>query len=224
MKKILAIMHTTDATISSLRKIVQRQFPEVTIFNLLDDSLLPEINREGKITASVRKRFYNLAANAEEAGADVLFSACSSIGGLIDEADERLKIPCVRIDEAMAEDAVRRAGKITVAATVASTLSPTRELLERKARAKGKQIDLNTLLIKEAGQYLNAGETEKYERLISDEIAAAIPESECIVLAQASMASALERLPQDNVTIPILSSPESGVASLAPYLKQSAAQ
>ena len=56
MKKI-AVIHTTPVTIPTLKKLLAAaagQGKAVEVVNLLDDSMLPEINREGQITEGVK--------------------------------------------------------------------------------------------------------------------------------------------------------------------------
>ena len=51
MKKI-AVIHTTPVTIPTLKKLLAAavgQGEAIEVVNLLDDSMLPEINREGRI-------------------------------------------------------------------------------------------------------------------------------------------------------------------------------
>ena len=46
MKK-LAVIHTTPATIGSLGELIGELLPGCRVCNLLDDSILPEINQAG---------------------------------------------------------------------------------------------------------------------------------------------------------------------------------
>ena len=52
---------------------------------------------------------------APQQGADVILSACSSIGGLVVAAQGEVAVPVVRIDGAMAEQAVEMGTVIAVA-------------------------------------------------------------------------------------------------------------
>ena len=77
MKK-LAILHTTPVTVPSMKKLVEERTDQVEVINLLDDSMLPEINRAGKMTDAVRERIVLMVRAAEKAGADAFLSACGS--------------------------------------------------------------------------------------------------------------------------------------------------
>ena len=87
MKKI-AVIHTTPVTIPTLKKLLDTaagQGEAVEVVNLLDDSMLPEINREGQITEGEKYRLNSLLLLAQTTGADAILCACSSIGGLAEE-------------------------------------------------------------------------------------------------------------------------------------------
>ena len=50
MKRKTAVIHTTPVTIPVIRKLAEKYCGDMEIVNLLDDSMLPEINRAGIIT------------------------------------------------------------------------------------------------------------------------------------------------------------------------------
>ena len=209
----LAIVHTTPVTIQSLGALCARLLPGVKVNHYLDDSILQQINAEGGISAGVRYRFQSLIALAAASKPDVILSACSSVGGMLEEARELFSIPLVRIDEPMAQKAAGSEGSIVVCATVKSTLEPTLGLIRRYAGAD-KQVD--SLLIAEAGALLASGDKEAYLNLIASRLGEAAEKCETVVLAQASMAEAVQRMPED-MHSRFLTSPEAGVAALKTY-------
>ena len=64
MKK-LVIIHTTPATIPSLGQLVGNLSQPWQVANLLDDSILPEINQAGALTPGVSARLYTQLAMAQ---------------------------------------------------------------------------------------------------------------------------------------------------------------
>lgn len=210
----VAIVHTVPVTIKSLGDLCAATLPGVEVRHYLDDSILKQINREGCISPSVRWRFEGLVALAAAGKPDVILSACSSVGGMMEEARALCTMPVLRIDEPMAQEAARRTGSIVVCATVASTLGPTGELIRRYV---GEDRQVDTLLISEAGALLSAGKQEEYLSLIASRLGEAAATHDVVVLAQASMAQAVERIPQE-MQGKFLTSPESGVAALKPCL------
>jgi len=209
----LAILHTTPVTIASLAALCSRLLPGVKVNHYLDDSILQQINAEGCISAGVRYRFQSLIALAAASKPDVILSACSSVGGMLEEARELFSIPLVRIDEPMAQNAAARKSNIVVCATVKSTLEPTLALIRRYA---DPAIEVESLLIAEAGKLLSTGDKEAYLSLIASRLTEAAEKCETVVLAQASMAEAVQRMPEA-LQSRFLTSPEAGIAALASY-------
>lgn len=208
--KTVAVLHTTPVTIQGLAPQFARELPGVRQTNFLDDTMLPEINAAGEITPAVRCRFYALAAAAAASRPDAILCACSSVGGLLEEARGIVSVPALRIDDPMAREAVARGTRIAVSATLASTLGPTMDLIRRRAEEAGKEISLTPFLVEGAGALLAQGRMEEYRQAVAGRISEALQGSDVVVLAQASMA--------DAASLPILTSPRSGVAALRSVL------
>ncbi len=205
----LAIIHTTPATIQGMGRLCARLLPGVMVNHYLDDSILWQINAEGGVSPSCRFRYQALLGVAAANRPDAILSACSSVGELLEEARAIYPMPLVRIDEPMAREAAKRGGRIVVCATVRSTLEPTTRLIRRYAG----NSPVDPLLIDGAGELLASGDRTAYLDLIASRLEEAASGHETVVLAQASMADALERL-RAGERDRYLTSPESGVAAL----------
>lgn len=192
----LAIIHTTPATVESLKSLALEYLPGCRIINFVDDSILPQLaESEGDLTL-VEERLLAYARFAQEVGADIVLEACSSVGEVTKKMKVAVSIPVVRIDDEMAELAVCRANVIGVAATLNTTLNPTSKLLQEKAQQAGKDIILNTLLVNEAYQALLAGDRVQHDLILSQALTKLAEKNEVVVLAQASMAGVIGRIPQ----------------------------
>ena len=217
MKKV-AVIHTTPVTIPALKKEILAACGQVEVINLLDDSMLPEINQSGKITPDVRYRLHTLMLLAQSAGADAVLCACSSIGGIFEEGRALLSIPALRIDEPMAERAVAFR-KVGVAATLQSTIGPTTELILCKAAALGREIVVDAKVIDNVGTLLAEGREARYDQIVGDELRKLAWNNDVVVLAQASMARAVAGFGEEERQR-FLTSPVSGVAALAKRLAE----
>jgi hypothetical protein len=109
----------------------------------------------------------------------------------------------------MAECAVQLGNKIGVAATLKSTLEPTVELLQEKAAAADKRVEIAECLCSGAFERVLAGDVETHDDIVSAALKELAKQVDAIVLAQASMAGIVEKLPAQR--IPILCSPELAV-------------
>lgn len=207
MKRI-GVIHTTPATLQSTEELIKSIIDGAEVMNILDDTILPDMAAQNHVEM-VRERWITYAGILEKMGADAVLSACSTVGPYAEESDGILKIPVVRIDEAMCQRAADIGGKITVLATFHPTLKPTTDLIKRK----NPSADIKTVLIDEAYRELAKGNREKHNRLIADKVREEEDSADVIVLAQASMASALEERSEK-----ILTSPEMGIRRLKEIL------
>lgn len=210
MKKI-GIIHTTPATIDSLNKLVKEIVGSVEIVNFLDDSILGDMRDKHNVDF-VGERWISYAKVLEQLGVDAVLSACSTVGAFAEEANQILGIPVYRIDEAMCTAAVEKGKVISVFATLSSTLEPTEDLIRRKAQQSGKQIIINTILVEGAYAALMDGQKDMHDAKIREMVEQYLPESDIAVLAQASMASAVEM--QGEEAKKILTSPRLGIEKL----------
>jgi hypothetical protein len=217
MKKTVVIINTTPVTVNSLKPLTDELLKGCTIYNLMDDSILPQISDGGGITESVRFRVHSLVMSATTMKPDAILCACSSIGGLIESSGQLTDIPLFRIDEPMTGEAVEKGAKIGVAATLFSTLEPTRALIARKAEEAGRVVTLESMLINGVGGLLSAGREQEYDRLVSLGLMELKSRSDIVVLAQASMARALCRVPEDERG-KFLTSPRSGILAVKSFL------
>ena len=201
MKKI-GIIHTTPATIGSLGALVKEMIGDVEVINFLDDSILGDM-REKHNVDFVRERWISYAKVLKQLGVDAVLSACSTVGAFAEEADGILDIPVYRIDDAMCAAAVEKGMTISVFATLASTLEPTVDLIRRKADKAGKQVTINTVLV---------GRGDVHDAKIKEAVGQYLAQSDIVVLAQASMASAVGMSGEGAKKI--LTSPRLGIEKL----------
>lgn len=106
MKKSIAIVQTSAVSSGELKTLCSEILPGVTVYQIIDDSLIREINGNGGPTYGVRRRLYQYYQQAESLGVDVILNQCSSVGEVADEIRPFIRVPIVKIDEAMAEKAV----------------------------------------------------------------------------------------------------------------------
>ena len=194
-------------------KLCNRHLPEAKVFHMVDESLIQDTVKAGHLRKATIRRLIRQIESAEEAGADAVLVTCSSIGPGVTLAQQLFEIPVLRIDDAMAENAVRQAHTIGVLATLRTTLDPTTELLREKAAKAGRKVELVECLCEEAFPAVLAGDTATHDRLLARALVEDLKGVDLIVLAQASMARVLTTLAADVVHAPVLSSPELALLS-----------
>jgi hypothetical protein len=146
----------------------------------------------------------------------VVLCTCSTLGGCAEEIGQHTTAPILRVDRPMAEKAVSLGTRILVAATIASTLGPTKELILDAARRAHQSVQLLEVLCESSWAKFEQGDQNGYLQEIAERLRRATPFGEVIVLAQASMAGATAFC--SDLNIPILSSPRLGLeAALKVY-------
>jgi len=214
----VAAIYTADTLVSQVQNLFKEYLPSVDLVNIVDDSLIREVIREGKVPPTVVRRLFHYYDAAADTGASVLFNTCSSIGDVAEYAKSFTRIPIVKIDDAMAEEAVEKGRTIGVLATLATTLRPTISLVERTAARKGKSINIVHGLAEGAFDALVAGNTQLHDERIRETAMRIAPSVDLFVLAQGSMARMEETL-SALTGKPVLSSLRSGVLSVRKFLK-----
>lgn len=216
MKTVVAI-HTAMPMVEPTRELFSRHMPDVRLINIVDDSLIQDVIEAGEVPSAVEKRLINYYYSAIDAGADVIFNTCSSVGDIALKAKDLFDIPLVKIDDSMAEAAVQESSSIGVLATLPTTLSPTVRLIQHFAKKMGKEISIAEGLAAGAFQAVIAGDREKHDQLILDAAERIAGQVDLIVLAQGSMARMEDQIAQTTGK-KVLSSPERGVLNVKEVL------
>jgi len=238
---VLAFLHTAEPNIAVFRDLVARLEPSVpTRHELIDDVLAGAVG-SGSVTDAMRNRTETAVLRLIAEGAPVVLCTCSTIGGVAEATVVPAGSRVIRVDRPMAEAAVASGRRILVAATLPSTLGPTRALLQQVADATGRTTEMVDVLCEQAWPHFARGDRDAYADEIARAVGAALealppslqapkpsspqaprpsrPESfphDIVVLAQASMAPAVSRL--ESRGIRALASPELGVrAALEAY-------
>jgi Asp/Glu/hydantoin racemase len=212
-------VHTGPVTIEPLAKVFAEVAPDLTLVNIVDDSLLKDVMAVGHVTPKVLQRMCWYFGAAEQLGADAILNACSTVGDASDIAAQTVGIPVVRVDEPMAREAVRIGTQIALMATVPTTVGPSTRLIERCAAKAGKDVTVKARLCSDAFQLLLAGDKAGHDNVLLSQIRDAAREADVVVLAQVSMARLLDSL-GDDVGAPVLASPVLGAKEAARVVGQ----
>jgi hypothetical protein len=111
----------------------------------------------------------------------------------------------------MIETAVAGHDRITVLATVRSTIAPTMDFLADVARRAGRRVTARSRLVDGAWDAFEAGDPDTCAELIADAVNA-IDDDSALVLAQVSMADAARRC---DASRRVFTSPLSGFLAAA---------
>lgn len=215
MTKMLFLLHTSPVLTPMFSELCARHMPDVTLMHMVDESLIKNTIRSGRLEDVTRRRLITMVDSAFQGGADAVLFTCSSMGPAVDTAKTLFNKPVLRVDEPMADAAAAIGGKIGVVATLRTTLGPTLDLVCRKA----PNAEVRDYLCEGAFEAVMAGDAATHDRLVGETLTR-MNDRDVIVLAQASMARVLKTLPEGAVKAPVLSSPELGVKRMAEILSQ----
>ena len=207
---MLALLHTSPLHIPVFDALRDEDHPGLELRHLVAPELLARARDEGPeaVAEDVTAALHRAAANA---GVRAVLCTCSTIGEVAERAAGEVAVPVVRGDRPMAAAAVAAGPRITVLATVESTLAPTLALIEDEARRANRPVRAHAQVVPDAWTRFEAGDTEGCARLVAT-TADTVTDTDVIVLAQASMTAATELTA---TTVPILSSPRPGLAAAA---------
>lgn len=213
--KTLGFVHTSATLVPLFQQLTKEYLNGVDTFNIVDDSLIKDVIHKGELQPNTAARVVKHIQAAEDAGADVILVTCSSIGVAIETAATLSKVPVIRVDQAMADEAVQTSNKIGVIATLPTTLEPTSNLVKRRAELAGKEVIITSKLCEGAFEALMSGDSAKHDQMVAEALKELMKEVGVIVLAQASMARVVDGLKDDEKIIPILASPAIAMKKLA---------
>ncbi len=217
MTRTVGLIHAVVPAMAPLRSAFA-EVPDVRVLNLLDEALLKDAERLGGITPGLVRRMTSLVAMHEASGAEAVLFTCNAYSPYVDQIRAQSAIPVLTIDEAMIDKALASGRRIGVLATVAAGLEQQRKSIEGAAAAAGKEIEIVAVLRPDAFAALNAGDEETHDRILLEELNTLVPDVDVVVLAQASMAGLLAKVPAET-PVPVLASPQLAVEKVKEILK-----
>ena len=152
------------------------------------------------------------SAIARLSSADGIVFSGSTFGPAVEEARKGVKVPVLRIEEAMMDEAAARGGSILIVCTQKRAQPVVRGTLEAAAKQAGKPLKITELWVAGARDALNKGDNDTHDRLIAEQSAAA-GDFDQIIFGMMSMAPAKAKMPPA-LAPKVLTSGEAAVARM----------
>jgi Asp/Glu/hydantoin racemase len=222
MSQLLVLVHTVPPLVDEFTQLCRSMLPDVALLHVLDEPLLERIRRHGAANPEDDERLAAHVRLAEELGASAVLVTCSTVSLSVDRVRAGFHVPITKIDEAMAEQAVRVGPRISIIATSATTLEPSRLLVEDRARLMDRPVQIRLRLVADAAEALWRGDGGTHDGLVERAVREEAEEADVVVLAQASMARVLRALAPSPVPAPVLASPQSALAEIRLALAEGA--
>jgi Asp/Glu/hydantoin racemase len=208
----VGFLHTSDVHVGTFRELLAKHAPQLGAIDVVDQTLLDDARARG-VDDDVRQRLEARLRSLREDGAAVVLCTCSTLSGVAEQLTDSVGVPVIRVDRPMAERAAGIGGRIAVVVAVPSTLGPTRDLLAECIAKSARDSTLVETPCLDAWTLFEAGDTEGYLDLVATHARQAAGHADVILLAQASMAGAANRL--TDLPIPVLTSPTTAVQHAA---------
>ena len=194
MAKRVFLVHPTPLALPPVDEAFKTLWPQAQVLNLLDESLYADVGANGECTPGLLARVASLLRHCEASGADGIVFSGSTFGPAVDEGRKGMRVPVLRIEEAMMDEAVARGGSILVVSTQKRAMPVVRGTLDAAAKAAGQSPAIKEIWVSGARDALNAGDIDKHDRLIAEQSAAA-GDFNTVVLSMISMAPARAKMP-----------------------------
>jgi Asp/Glu/hydantoin racemase len=214
MSTKIGFFHTVAGLAERFDELATEYVTDADHFHIVDESVLNDALEEGELTPAINQRICAQLTLAEDAGAQLILDTCSSTSPAVDVARDLVTVPILKIDDPMTEKAVELGNDITVLATAESTLAPSTELVRRKAVQSEKDVSVGAELVEGALDARQNGDRERHDQQITDMAREQAPETDVLVLAQASMSHLAPTLSKQ-VSVPVLASPELAMEAVA---------
>lgn len=217
MTRPLGLWHSAQNNVAPFEGLIRQMAPEIPIVQRVREDLLADAQPHGLTPAIRRAVAMDILAMADD-GAAVVLCTCSTLGPGAESAAELTDATVLRVDRPMIELALEHGSRIGICAALASTIGPTRELLERVAREREVTPQIREIAVEGSFALFQAGDRAGYARRIAEALRGGAGGLDAVVLAQASMACATDHLA--GFPVPVLSSPRLGAEAAVAAWRQ----
>jgi ATP-dependent helicase YprA (DUF1998 family) len=185
----IACLHTAASNVGVFARAARSLgLDEGVLTHRVRPDLLRAAEYTGGLTSEIEREAATvLVALARDA--DAVLLTCSTLGAAATRAASAALTPVLRADAALAAEAMRRGGRVTVLCAVETTLEPTSRLFTAAAKRAGTSVTVR--LVRESWRHFREGDHAAYHAAIAHAADAAYAEgADLVALAQASMSGA----------------------------------
>ncbi len=217
----IALIHALPHSVAPINTAMIRLWPEANRMNLQDDSLSNDLAAiEAKapgtgLDAFMHERFQRLAQYAVDCGADAILFTCSAFGSCIEAVAAVQKIPVLKPNEAMIEQAVALVGERgKMNGQILGLVSSFAPTLTSMPDEFSTDVNLEMKLAEGAMAALNAGDVATHDKLVVEAARDLVKRgAKVIALAQYSMAHC-KPMVEAACGVPVLTTPDSAIEKL----------
>jgi Asp/Glu/hydantoin racemase len=212
----IALISAVTTAIVPAEAALSSILPDADLWNILDDRLLTDADRQGGLNDRLRDRMIRLITHAVTEGADGILLTCSLYGPVAQQFPS--DIPVLAPDES-AFSAIVEAGyeSVLVVASLERACDDSVERLRSALADAGSRTRVTGLAVPEAMKATKAGDHAGLLTALLDACLSQSAEADAVFLAQYSLAPISNEL-EEALGIPVLSGPESAALALEQLL------
>ena len=136
----IACLHTAQSNVAVFdAALAAVASTGVSLHHEVRADLLAAAELEGGLTRQIVQQTAEALRGLSE-GADVVLLTCSTLGPAAEIAADDASIPILRVDAALAAEAVKNGGSVAVLCAVETTVEPTRWQFEAAAQVTGAEV------------------------------------------------------------------------------------
>ena len=215
----IALIHATRVAIDPIEVAAKDLWPEAELITILEEGLSIDRAANSVPMSQINTRIVDLARYAERLNPDGILYTCSAFGEGIEEAARTSRLPVLKPNEAMFDEALGYGNKISMIYTFPASVSGMeQEFIEAAERHRSK-AKIQSIYAEGARQALDAGDVEAHDRIVAD-TAATINDASAVLLAHFSTATAAT-FTRAATGIPVLTSPESAIKRMKASVTES---
>jgi aspartate/glutamate racemase len=186
---------------------------EYLVLTFANPELIDVTIENSGVTPHVAKTLVKTYIDAVFAGADVVYSICSTMGDIAETVKPIFKlfnVPFVRIDEEMAIAAIKAGKRIGLVATTPTILGPTKRLIQKCMNEMGSRNEIVDIIVE--GSF--GKPRDIVGRMIIDKVKTIVNTIDIVVLTQASLAP-IENMIAEELGKDVFSSSSYGAKAVA---------
>jgi len=216
------ILHTVRPGLNTFEGLLREQYPDLTVYNILDDCWSRELVVHGALSEEFLLHLLNICQDMQHTGVDIIICTCSSLTPYVPRVQPFLSIPLVAIDATMAENALKYGSNILIVATADSAIESAVTQVRIHADAVGMACRIASICCDDAGQIMRDGkDLAEHDKILLERLRD-IRGYDVLILAQLSTAHLAEQI-QHDTGIPVLTTPGLCIADLKKYLAKTGA-
>lgn len=216
---LIALIHGVPTAIAPAEAAVAQEIPGARIWNVLDDRLIEEANREGEVTPALLQRMLRLVDHVLVEGADGVLITCSLYSFAAGAASPERAVPILGSDGAAFHDVIRAEPKrVLLVSSVPTALAEAEERLLDTAAEYHATLEVEPVLVDGGLEASRAGDFALLARLVSEELKTRLGDGDIVLFAQYSLSAAAPEV-ERALGVPVITGPVRAARAMAAALQ-----